>query len=254
GVMNTDNMSILGLTIDYGPYSFVDDFDLNFTPNTTDLPGRRYAFGKQPSVAKWNLGCLAGALAPLFPDTKELVSVLEEYDEAFWMRYYRMMGDKTGIDDINEDDVTLLRNFEKTLNHTKADMTIFFQLLINLPMNANEEKLIAHFNDSFYSELNEEQKTEFFTLLKDYIQRVNKNKISAEERVALMKRTNPRFILRNYLLHQAIEELTNGEDKLFAQLQQAMKEPYTNKWDQFFAKRPDWASRTAGCSMLSCSS
>ena len=65
GVMNTDNMSILGLTIDYGPYSFVDDYDPNFTPNTTDLPGRRYAFGKQPSIGYWNLGALAGALLPL---------------------------------------------------------------------------------------------------------------------------------------------------------------------------------------------
>lgn len=62
GVMNTDNMSILGLTIDYGPYGFVDDYDPNYTPNTTDLPGRRYAFGKQPAVAKWNLGCLAEPL------------------------------------------------------------------------------------------------------------------------------------------------------------------------------------------------
>ena len=72
GVMNTDNMSILGLTIDYGPYSFVDDYDPNFTPNTTDLPGRRYAFGRQASVAKWNLGCLGGAIAPMFENTDDL--------------------------------------------------------------------------------------------------------------------------------------------------------------------------------------
>lgn len=76
GVMNTDNMSILGLTIDYGPFSFLDDYDINFTPNTTDLPGRRYAFGKQASIGYWNLGCLASALAPLFPDTKKLTKPL----------------------------------------------------------------------------------------------------------------------------------------------------------------------------------
>jgi uncharacterized protein YdiU (UPF0061 family) len=69
-----------------------------------------------------------------------------------------------------------------------------------------------------------------------------------------MQKNNPRFILRNYLLHQAIQELENGKDHLFVKLQEAMKEPYTRKFDEFFAKRPDWASQKAGCSMLSCSS
>ncbi len=96
GVMNTDNMSILGLTIDYGPYSFVDDYDPNFTPNTTDLPGRRYAFGRQASVAKWNLGCLGGAIAPLLPNTDELVKVLDGYDDFFWNKFYLMMGSRLG--------------------------------------------------------------------------------------------------------------------------------------------------------------
>ena len=91
GVMNTDNMSILGLTIDYGPYSFVDDYDPNFTPNTTDLPGRRYAFGRQASVAKWNLSCLAGAISPLLPDQEKLVETLNGYDNLYWDKYYTMM-------------------------------------------------------------------------------------------------------------------------------------------------------------------
>ncbi|MDX5419683.1 MAG: YdiU family protein, partial [Hymenobacteraceae bacterium] len=84
GVMNTDNMSILGLTIDYGPYSFVDNFDPEFTPNTTDLPGRRYAFGNQPSIGYWNLGCLANAILPLLPDKEELVAALETYKDLYW--------------------------------------------------------------------------------------------------------------------------------------------------------------------------
>ena len=74
-------MSILGLTIDYGPFSFLDDYDPNFTPNTTDLPGRRYAFGKQPSMAYWNLGCLASAIAPLFPGYRQISSALEDYED-----------------------------------------------------------------------------------------------------------------------------------------------------------------------------
>jgi uncharacterized protein YdiU (UPF0061 family) len=84
GVMNTDNMSILGLTIDYGPYSMMDEYDLNFTPNTTDLPGRRYAFGKQGQISQWNLWQLANALHPLIKDEKFLEDVLNDYGSYFW--------------------------------------------------------------------------------------------------------------------------------------------------------------------------
>jgi serine/tyrosine/threonine adenylyltransferase len=83
GVMNTDNMSILGLTIDYGPFSFLDDYDPKFTPNTTDLPGRRYAFGKQGAIAKWNLGALGGAIATLLDDSEPLLAALNTYDDVF---------------------------------------------------------------------------------------------------------------------------------------------------------------------------
>ena len=97
GVMNTDNMSVLGLTIDYGPFSFLDEYDLNFTPNTTDLPGRRYAFGRQAAIAHWNLGCLGGALSPLFESTTALVSILNGYEPYFWNAYYEMMSRKLGL-------------------------------------------------------------------------------------------------------------------------------------------------------------
>ena len=133
GVMNTDNMSILSLTIDYGPYSFLDDFDLNFTPNTTDLPGRRYAFGRQPSIAQWNLGCLAGAIAPLLPDTKELLVILENYRELFLTKYRRMMADKLGWENVIEGDADRMARLEQLLVQMKADQTIFHQLLIDLP-------------------------------------------------------------------------------------------------------------------------
>src|SRR3954466_6975804 len=126
GVMNTDNMSILGLTIDYGPYSFVDHYDPNFTPNTTDLPGRRYAFGRQASVAKWNLGCLGGAIAHLLDGTEELVKVLDGYDGYYWNKYYEMMANKLGLDELKPEDATLLSEWEKTLIALKPDMTIFY--------------------------------------------------------------------------------------------------------------------------------
>lgn len=255
GVMNTDNMSILGLTIDYGPYSFVDDYDPNFTPNTTDLPGRRYAFGKQASIGKWNLGCLGGAIAPLFSNTDELVKVLDTYDDFFWNKFYSMMANKTGLDEVRSEDVNLFSEFERTLRTIKPDMTMFYQFLIDLPLAVqNEEDVVNHFKDSFYKELSKEDGQMLYNLTKSYATRVKTNTISSEESKRRMRESSPRFILRNYLLHQAIEDLQNGDNTLFEKLQQAMKEPYSNKFNEFFVKRPSWATQKAGCSMLSCSS
>ncbi|MCX2740970.1 protein adenylyltransferase SelO [Pontibacter anaerobius] len=254
GVMNTDNMSILGLTIDYGPYSFLDDYDPDFTPNTTDLPGRRYAFGKQPSIAYWNLGCLAAALLPLV-EKDQLLPALETYKEVYWQKYYAMMGNKLGLDRVSRLDTDLITQFEKTLSSVKPDMAIFFQLLIDLPLYMGSAQEVAeHFKESFYDELSQEQHQQLYTLIESYLDRLNKNTITRKVSQELMRKTNPRFILRNYLLHQAIEELEKGETALFEKLQKAIREPYSDKYDEFFAKRPEWATQKAGCSMLSCSS
>src|SRR5690606_23481388 len=121
--------SILGLTIDYGPFSFLDDYDPLFTPNTTDLPGRRYAFGRQPSIAQWNLGCLASALAPLFPNTEQLVAELEAYAPLFAQKYQAMLGRKLGLDKVKTEDLPLLEQLETMLATLQPDMTIFYQFL-----------------------------------------------------------------------------------------------------------------------------
>jgi uncharacterized protein YdiU (UPF0061 family) len=255
GVMNTDNMSILGLTIDYGPYSFVDNYDPLFTPNTTDLPGKRYAFGRQASVAKWNLGCLGGAIAPLLKDQEDLVKMLETCDDVFWSEYYRMMSNKIGLDRVRQDDIKLFNDLEKTLRIIQPDMTIFYQLLIDLPLDVNnKENVVDHFNDAFYEQLSAEEAGYLFDWVKDYAERISTNKITREESQVLMRKTSPRFILRNYLLHQSIEDLEKGDNNLFVKLQEAMKDPYSRTHDEFFKKRPEWATEKAGCSQLSCSS
>ena len=254
GVMNTDNMSILGLTIDYGPYSFVDDYDPNFTPNTTDLPGRRYAFGRQAAVAKWNLGCLAGAIAPLITDQDKLIEILDNYDNFYWNKYYQMMSNKLGFDELKQGDDNLIGKLEKILRIIKPDMTIFYQLLIDVVHFENELSMLNHFKESFYSVFKKEESEMLFDFFKEYTKRINSNNINREDSKNKMRENNPRFILRNYLLHQAIEGLEKNDDALFVKLQQAMKEPYSNKFDEFFAKRPDWAATKAGSSMLSCSS
>lgn len=249
GVMNTDNMSILGLTIDYGPYSFLDDYDPTFTPNTTDLPGRRYAFGRQPSIGYWNLGCLAGALAPLFKTTDALVAVLDTYKDVYAEEYYSMMSRKLGLK-ITAQQNDLITRFEKTLTGLKADMTMFYQLLISMPVLENKADMVSHFSEGFYEEPDEENAEALYHLMSAYTAQLGEQNKRIEE----MKNANPRFILRNYLLHQAIEELEKGADSLFRKLEQAIKDPYGTTGDEFFVKRPDWAGQKAGCSMLSCSS
>ncbi|RYY99888.1 MAG: YdiU family protein [Chitinophagaceae bacterium] len=250
GVMNTDNMSILGLTIDYGPYSMLDAYEPNFTPNTTDLPGRRYAFARQPAVAKWNLGCLAGALLPLVGSQEPLVAVLDTYDGIYWKQWFRMMADKLGLAEISSDDQALLEQVELVLATVQPDYTIFFQLLASWP--GSKESYQQHFEGALYGPLTEDGDELLGEFLRNYGRRLEAEDPAAVER--RMQAANPRFILRNYLLSQAIEGLEKGDDSQFRALEAALREPYTSNHDQFLEKRPDWANARAGCSMLSCSS
>jgi len=256
GVMNTDNMSILGLTIDYGPYSFVDAWDQNFTPNTTDLPGRRYAFGRQPAVAKWNLGCLAGALLPLFPDKEPLVALLETYDDTYWHGWYRMMANKLGLPEAEAAGSELIDEFVRLLNRIGPDMTLFFQQLATISPDEQEDaRLVAQLRPAFYTDLAHEDREALVVALQARNNRLRESGGGPEEIRERMRRANPRIILRNYLLSQAIEALEkDNDDRLFRQLEAALKEPYTDHHDQFLALRPEWATQKAGCSMLSCSS
>lgn len=255
GVMNTDNMSVLGLTIDYGPFSFLDDYDPEFTPNTTDLPGRRYAFGRQHTVAYWNLGCLASAIAPLFENTDQLSAALEVYKISYFEKYYAMMANKLGLDQLKEEDKKLIDQLEEVLTLTKADMTIFFQLLISLPAeNTDQQTLAAHFEPCLYYKLSDALIEKLHQTIQAYQLRISTNTITAELSKELMKAHNPRFILRNYLLHQAIQEMQKGQYELFHKLQEAIKDPYAATADEFFKLRPEWANDQPGSSMLSCSS
>jgi len=256
GVMNTDNMSVLGLTIDYGPYSFLDNYDPKFTPNTTDLPGKRYAFGKQANIAYWNLSRLANALLPIVPETDRLEVQLKAYKEDFSSKYYAMMANKLGLNGINDDDdVKLVAEFERLLTSIQPDMTIFYQLLIDLPTElATEQDMLIHFQGCLYNAPEPRDTTGLFTLLKRYQDRLSRNTCTRTNSLKRMREANPRFILRNYLLHMAIEELGKGENELFQKLRQALKDPYSSDHDEFFKMRPDWATRQAGCSTLSCSS
>lgn len=254
GVMNTDNMSILGLTIDYGPYSFLDDFDLDFTPNTTDLPGRRYAYGKQPSVAQWNLGCLAGALVPLVGDPRDLVMILEQYPDVYWMKYYLMMAGKLGLDSLREEDIDFINDWEHMLQRLKPDMTLFYQTLPDLQATASGDDILHRLSPTLYALPEQDTARMVVETVQRYLTRRASNLGDERAWRQRMRAHNPRFVLRNYLLHEAIEALTEGDTNLFEQLAVAMKDPYGQTGDSYWGKRPDWARQRAGCSMLSCSS
>ena len=255
GVMNTDNMSILGLTIDYGPFSFLDDYDPNFTPNTTDLPGRRYAFGRQHTIAYWNLGCLASAIAPLFETSTALVAALEDFQDIYFAKYYTMMADKLGLAGLKEEDKKLIDDFEENLSLLQPDMTLFYQLLITLPAQlADQDAMLTHLQPCFYTVPDDKGLAKLFITLQAYQNRLSINTISKEESIALMRAANPRFILRNYMLHQAIQDLENGDDTAFEKLKHALKTPYSDEHDEFFKLRPEWAINQPGSSTLSCSS
>lgn len=247
GVMNTDNMSILGLTIDYGPYSMLDQYDPNFTPNTTDLPGRRYAFAQQPSIGLWNLQRLADALTPLLKDPQKIQRSLESYQTIFTDKFLNMMGHKLGLDNPHSPRAKeLIYDLEDVLIEGQFDMTLFYQ---RLSLRSSQELYAAS-----YGNITESFGDKLEAFMKRYRELLKHNTITPSESLERMRKANPCFILRNFLLFQAIEDLNKGKDALFKRLLTALQDPYSDKHGDLQLKRPDWAKTQAGCSMLSCSS
>ncbi|MDH5287712.1 MAG: YdiU family protein [Betaproteobacteria bacterium] len=254
GVMNTDNMSILGLTIDYGPYGWIDDFDPDWTPNTTDAHGRRYRFGHQPQVAYWNLTRLAGALTPLFATQDPLHEGLERYERTYVGAHRANVAAKLGLAACADDDLRLMQALCALLKAAEADMTIFFRALADADPGSPS---LATFDEAFYDAGKRAAHAEAFAAwLRDYAARVRSDARAPAERRAAMLRANPRYVLRNYLAQQAIDRAEDGDTAGIDELLDVMRRPYDDQpgRERFAAKRPDWARERAGCSMLSCSS
>ena len=251
GVMNTDNMSVLGLSIDFGPFSMLDEYDLNFTSNTTDLPGRRYAFGQQGKIAQWNIWQLANAIFPLIEDSEALEKILNEFSNYLWQQHDEMLCRKFGFDELKESDEKFFTEWQTLMQELKIDYTLFFNKLENFGNGLNSEAL---FGDIFYKNISEKDYEKLNNFLDSYEKRLGENKISRIESKDLMKKANPKFILRNYLLFECIEELNEGRRDLFDKLLNALQNPYEEIYPEFSVKRPSKYDETPGCSMLSCSS
>lgn len=267
GVMNTDNMSILGLTIDYGPYGWIDDFDPEWTPNTTDAAGRRYRFGHQPRIAHWNLWQLANAVYPVLQQVEPLERALVGYAELHEAEYGRMMGAKLGLaswragatDDDTHGDGYLLDELHRILQAGEMDMTLFFRRLADLDVAEPDPVLFETGLDAgvFYAEARRAAVArDFAAWLRRYAVRVAEEGVPVEARRARMNAVNPLYVPRNYLAQQAIDAAEQGDLGELETLFDVLRKPYEAQpgRERFAAKRPDWARDKAGCSMLSCSS
>ena len=254
GVMNTDNMSILGLTIDYGPYGWIDNFDPGWTPNTTDRHQRRYRFGQQPQVAYWNLGRLAGALSLLFDDVAPLQDGLRRYVETYTAADRDNTARKLGLAECRDEDIGLMQALQDLMTQAEVDMTLFFRRLVDLDPLAPEPAL---FDDAFYDdEKRKAAEPEMREWLSRYATRLQQQDLPEPWRRDTMNAANPRYVLRNYLAQQAIDQATQGDISGVIELLDVMRRPYDDQpgREAYAAKRPDWARSRAGCSMLSCSS
>ncbi len=261
GVMNTDNMSIHGETIDYGPYGWLEGYDHHWTPNTTDAGQRRYRYGNQPQIALWNLVQLANALYPLIEEAEPLQMALNNIVAEYEPSYYKMLGAKLGLDSVVDADHAFLVELETTLQLTETDMTIFFRCLADMrkahPIDEGVE-FLEPVKEAFYKpqELTGPTLDRWRSWFNDYLQRLHRTHTSDEDRVRRMNAVNPKYVLRNYMAQLAIDQAESGNPSLIDELYELLRHPYDEQPEneKWFAKRPDWARHKVGCSMLSCSS
>ena len=254
GVMNTDNLSILGLTIDYGPYGWIDDYDPDWTPNTTDAQHRRYRFGQQPQVAYWNLGRLAGALSPLFTEVAPLQAGLQRYAEVHAAADRDNTARKLGLRECRDDDLALMQQLQGLMIASEADMTLLFRALADVDVLAPG---LEPLDEAFYDRAKRDATAaQWQDWLSRYARRVGEDALQPTERRARMQAANPRYVLRNYLAQQAIDRAEQGDVAGVTELLDVMRRPYDDQpgREGCAQRRPEWARDRAGCSMLSCSS
>ncbi|HEX8327399.1 MAG TPA: YdiU family protein [Hymenobacter sp.] len=263
GVMNTDNMSILGLTIDYGPYGWLEPYDPGWTPNTTDFGHRRYAFGQQPQVALWNLARLAEALSLLVANPEDLRAGFDEYTRTLADTRHTMMLRKLGLTAQQpEEDRQLLNDLLEALAEAEVDMTIFFRQLSHVApgLISAAEQEEAQFTQllvaAAYVPLPNPAYAPLLQWLPRYLARLRQESTAPEAIKESMLGANPKYVLRNFLAQNAITAAEKDDLTYLNRLMEALKKPYAEQpeFEEFAAKRPDWAWDMPGCATLSCSS
>jgi uncharacterized protein YdiU (UPF0061 family) len=260
--MNTDNMSILGLTIDYGPYGWLDDYDPNWTPNTTDAHTRRYRYANQPQIAYWNLVKLANAIYPLIGSEQALQDALTSYTLTYNAAWQDMMARKLGLPKYHPDlDDHLISELLTILAAVETDMTLFYRRLALIDtrmVDSCNESIISPLTEAYYNpdHVTDGEKATLAQWLRRYLDRLRITNEPNSVRTNRMNSTNPLYIPRNYITQEAIDKAETGDYATIEQLLSVFKTPYCEQpgLEKLAAKRPDWARNRAGCSMLSCSS
>ncbi len=239
GVMNTDNMSILGITFDFGPYGFLDEFDSKHICNHSDHSGR-YAYDEQPGVGLWNLNAFAHSLS-LVLSKDQLADSLAKYEPILVKAYSQLMRQKLGLAQNDKGDQQLLGEWLALLENDKRDYTNSWRLLSNYD-GSHDDSIIDHF-------INTDAASKW---LAKYKRRLLLEKDDTPTRLQKMKAVNPKFILRNYLAQQAIKAAEAGDNSELERLFEVLKQPFDEQpeFEQYAQTPPDWSKDLS----ISCSS
>lgn len=241
GVMNSDNMSILGLTIDYGPFGFLDAFDPGHICNHSDHSGR-YAYDQQPQIGLWNLHCLAQALLPLM-DKEAALESLRRYQPEFEATFHQLLRAKLGLISEENDDIDLLAELYGAMADDRVDYTLLFRRLCDFHADQLNPALRDLFN----------HRERFDAWARRYSQRLNRESSNAAERSSRMKHVNPKYVLRNYMAETAIQRAEQQRD--FGEietLRRILRSPFDEHetYAHYAGHPPDWATTLS----VSCSS
>ncbi|MDH3354351.1 MAG: YdiU family protein [Chromatiales bacterium] len=248
GVMNTDNMSILGLTLDYGPYGFMDEYDAGYICNHSDTYGR-YAFDQQPKIGKWNLGRLAQAMLPLFDETPKIAAekvnaLLPKYDEIFQQHYLNGMRAKLGLTDAHDDDESIIDELLEMMQQSHVDFTNLFRSLSQFDPHDLENNHLLR--DQFVD------RERFDLWAKFYALRIVTEARDKSERKLSMEKVNPKYVLRNHLVQRAIELAEAGDYTEIHRLHEILNHPFSEQTlPSYYATPPPEESERI---VVSCSS
>lgn len=238
GVMNTDNMSILGLTLDYGPFGFLDDYQPAFICNHSDHQGR-YRFDNQPAVGLWNLQRLAQAVSPLI-EVDTLNAALEGYQAVLFREYGQRMRQKLGLFSERTGDNDLLNDLYALMEREGSDYTRTFRLLSETEQHSAASPLRDEFID----------RSAFDSWFTQYRARLQLEQVDDATRQQAMKLANPGMVLRNWLAQRAIEQAEKGDYRELHRLHEALRDPWRDRDDDYSRRPPDWGKRLE----VSCSS
>lgn len=249
GVLNSDNISVLGLTMDYGPFGFLDQFQIDHICNHSDQGGR-YAYHRQPQIMHWNMACLASAMIPLLTDKSDeklaqdrLRSSLEQFPVIYAQSWQSLFRRKLGFTTSQEGDLALIERLLQAMHDSKVDFTNFFRSLGKLKIDESISQ--NSLRDEF---IDRESIDQWF---RDYVERLNVESCSDEVRQHAMNQVNPKYILRNHLAQTAIEKAQNKDFSEVTKLLKILSKPFDEQpeYESYsMAPPPDAQAVEVSCS------